>query len=241
MPPERKRIMKHLTAILAVFTLMSIAGCEDYERDLTETDRPTTTPPVETPPIEPPPRDVTMPPASDDMDMPRGDVPTIPPATPPAIPDADAAALTPQDREFIAKAISGSEFEVQSSQIALEQNVGAQLEGVAEMLIKDHTVANTELQALAVRKGMTVPTAMAPEHQEMLDNLELAAGTDFGEKYREAQIKAHEEAIALFEECASSSKDADLKTFAQKTLPTLRAHLEHLRQSTQPAPEQPGS
>jgi putative membrane protein len=236
--------MKHLTAILAVFTCMSIAGCEDYDRDLTETetDRRTTMPPVETPPIEPPPRDVTAPPARDDLDMPGTDVPGRPPATPPVIRDAaDATALTPQDREFITKAVSGSEFEVQSSQLALEQNVDAQLQGVAEMMIKDHTAANAELQALATRKGMTVPAEMAAEHQDMLDNLELAAGTEFGAKYREVQIKAHEEAIALFEECANTSKDADLKAFAQKTLPTLRAHLEHLRQSAEAMPQEPGS
>jgi putative membrane protein len=38
-------------------------------------------------------------------------------------------------------------------------------------------------------------------------------------------VKDHEEDIAEFEKEARSGKDADLKAFAEKTLPTLKEHL----------------
>lgn len=52
-----------------------------------------------------------------------------------------------------------------------------------------------------------------------------ANGAAFDRGFIEAQVKAHQEAISLFEAQANSGSDAELKAFAQKQLPALRAHL----------------
>jgi putative membrane protein len=52
-----------------------------------------------------------------------------------------------------------------------------------------------------------------------------ASGAAFDRGFLEAQVKAHQDAIALFEQQANGSGDADLKAFAQKQLPGLRNHL----------------
>jgi putative membrane protein len=52
-----------------------------------------------------------------------------------------------------------------------------------------------------------------------------ATGAAFDRAFIEAQIKAHQEAIALFEKQANGIGDADIKAFAQKQLPALRNHL----------------
>jgi putative membrane protein len=46
---------------------------------------------------------------------------------------------------------------------------------------------------------------------------------------RRRQIRDHEKTIALFEREAKSGKDAELKAFAEKTLPTLKEHLSMVR------------
>jgi putative membrane protein len=43
-------------------------------------------------------------------------------------------------------------------------------------------------------------------------------------------VKDHEKAVKLFSKESSSGKDAELKAFATKTLPTLQHHLEMARQ-----------
>ena len=53
-----------------------------------------------------------------------------------------------------------------------------------------------------------------------------ATGAAFDRGFIEAQVKAHQDAIALFEKQANGGGDADLKAFAQKQLPGLRNHLE---------------
>jgi putative membrane protein len=50
-------------------------------------------------------------------------------------------------------------------------------------------------------------------------------GAEFDRGFIEAQVKAHQEAIALFEKQANDGDDGDLKAFAQKQLPALRNHL----------------
>jgi putative membrane protein len=52
-----------------------------------------------------------------------------------------------------------------------------------------------------------------------------ATGAAFDRGFIEAQVKAHQDAIALFEQQANGGGDNDLKAFAQKQLPGLRNHL----------------
>jgi hypothetical protein len=63
------------------------------------------------------------------------------------------------------------------------------------------------------------------------------AGDDakFDERYaRNFGVKAHESTIKLFQEAAQNAKDADVKAWAQKTLPSLQHHLE-MAQALPPA------
>ena len=52
-----------------------------------------------------------------------------------------------------------------------------------------------------------------------------STGATFDRGFIEAQVKAHQDAIALFETQVNGGGDAELKAFAQKQLPGLRNHL----------------
>jgi putative membrane protein len=51
------------------------------------------------------------------------------------------------------------------------------------------------------------------------------SGAAFDKGFIDSQVNAHEEAISLFEREAAGGSDAQLKAFASKQLPGLRAHL----------------
>ncbi len=54
-------------------------------------------------------------------------------------------------------------------------------------------------------------------------------GADFDREYVKTMVAMHEKDVAAFSAFAESATDADVKTFAAATLPTLKHHLEMIR------------
>jgi len=76
--------------------------------------------------------------------------------------------------------------------------------------------------------GGVATTGEARDRQAMPQQTEAwmsATGNAFDRGFVDAQVKAHQEAIALFEKQANGGDDSELKAFAQKQLPGLRNHL----------------
>src|SRR5581483_7383681 len=130
------------------------------------------------------------------------------------------------DQQFIAKATSGGMFEVKSSQLALQMGTSANVKRFAQQMVTDHTKANQELSALLARKGLQAPAAMDEKHLEMVNKLAKLQSNEFDKAYWDMQLKAHEKTVELFENAAKNLQDRDLKSWAAKTLPTLREHLQ---------------
>lgn len=131
------------------------------------------------------------------------------------------------DEEFVIKAASGGMFEVESSKLAKSAAGSADVKKFAEMMVTDHEKANKELMEVAKKANLGIPVKMLDEHQKLLDKVKGASGGEFDRTYMEAQVKAHEEAVALFSNAAKNVKNPDLKAFAEKTLPTIKEHYEH--------------
>jgi putative membrane protein len=146
-------------------------------------------------------------------------------AAEPPRPDGPPKGLT--DTEFVYKAAWGNTFEVLSSKMAVEKATKAECKALAEKLIADHSKANDALKAVAAKAGLFLPNGMSPHYEKML--ADLKAAKDFDAAYLDAQVKAHTEAVALFTAAAAGVKDAGLKEYAAKTLPTLKTHLEHVK------------
>ena len=93
-------------------------------------------------------------------------------------------------------------------------------------MIEDHSNANSELKALAAKKGITLPADVTEDQKETYDKLSKLSGAEFDKEYVAAMVKAHEKAVDLFKEQSDDGKDADVKAFASKILPKLKEHLE---------------
>src|SRR5262249_22148137 len=92
-------------------------------------------------------------------------------------------------------------------------------------MVDDHTKAGNELQALASRKGATIPTDVSEKQKASYKMLSSKKAADFDKSYMSAMVKDHQEDVAAFQKEADSGNDPDLKAFASKTLPTLKEHL----------------
>ena len=130
------------------------------------------------------------------------------------------------DRKFIEEAASSGMFEVQVSQLAASKATDANVKSFASMLVDHHTAANNELVKIANAKGVELPAAPKRALRRDIEKLGKKNGAEFDRDYvREVGIKAHEKDIKLFEKASKDVKDAELKAFVDKTLPTLREHL----------------
>lgn len=138
---------------------------------------------------------------------------------------APAFAQQMTEQDFVTQAASGGMYEVQSSQLVLDQaQADEPVLEFAEQMVQDHTKANDELAALAREQNLEVPAEMQPEQQQMLEELQNAEGE--ADTYVQQQVMAHQKTVDLFQAYAEEGDDGELKQFAEQTLPTLQEHLE---------------
>lgn len=143
---------------------------------------------------------------------------------------ASAATLTSKD--FVKKASAANQFEIQSSQLALETSHNDAIDKFAQRMVDDHTEAAGNLgNALDNSKLKVTPEDdVDAKHKLLLGKLDVESGATFDRDYIGMQLKAHKEAVALFSDYAANGRDPALKKFAQDTLPTLKSHLKHVEQ-----------
>jgi putative membrane protein len=94
-------------------------------------------------------------------------------------------------------------------------------------MVQDHQKTSTELKALVEggKVKAALPAALDAEHQKMLNDLKAKSGKDFDQSYDQIQLKAHGDAVALFEAYAKGGDSSELKSWAANTLPHLKEHL----------------
>ena len=141
--------------------------------------------------------------------------------TPPAATGAPAA------QDFVNMVAISDMFEIQSSQLALAKQADAETKPFAEKMVQDHQKTSSELKAMVDggKVKATLPTALDSEHQKMLDELKSKSGKEFDSSYDQIQLKAHRDAVALFDAYAKGGDNPELKGWAGKTLPHLKEHL----------------
>ncbi len=151
--------------------------------------------------------------------------------TPPPPPDS-AVSIGPVDRDsFVKTALSSNDWEIQSSELAKKQASSPDIKSFASMIIDDHVTAGVKLKETLDANNESMPSAaLTSKHQDMLDQLKSAQGEQFDKLYVDMQTQAHVEAIALFRGYSQSGDDKALAGFARETLPTLEAHLAHVKE-----------
>lgn len=146
---------------------------------------------------------------------------------------ASAGANAASDDAFVKKASAGGAAEVKLGELAQQRAQSPQVKEFAQQLASEHRQANTELERLAQTKGMKVETDVSGEHKQAIGRLEKASGQEFDKKFMETVVREHKDDIKDFKKQAQKGKDADIKNWAQKTLPALEKHLQMAQQVQQ--------
>jgi putative membrane protein len=146
------------------------------------------------------------------------------------VPRANAATtISMADTNFILAAAQGGMTEVKLGELAATNGMRADVKEFGQMMVKDHTAINDDLKALAAQKGVTLPDSLDAKHQAMVDKLTALTGSEFDDAYINGMIKAHQKDAKAFKAEAAATQDTDIKSFLDKSIPVVEAHLEHIK------------
>jgi putative membrane protein len=131
---------------------------------------------------------------------------------------------------FVTAAAVGNFFEIESSKLALDRSKSSAVKAVAQRMVDDHSKAAVKLkESVAATKLTMPPDKLDARHQALYDELREKGAGDFDKAFIEAQYEAHVEAVDLFKAYAKGGENDRMRALAAELLPTLEAHLEHVR------------
>lgn len=135
------------------------------------------------------------------------------------------------DKESDAKyLVSASEInleEVQLGQLAQTKGTAAHVKELGKMMEDEHVKAQAELEALAAKKQITIPTTLTDDGMSANRKLMDLKASDFDKEYSDRMVKGHKDAIDKMEKASTDATDPDIRNWATAMLPTLRTHLDH--------------
>ena len=134
------------------------------------------------------------------------------------------AQLSAADKQFMMDAAKDGMMEVHMGQMAQQQGQSDEIKKLGKMIEQDHTKANTQLMAIAQKKGVQLDT------KHKMSKLDKG---NFDQAWLGHMVKEHQKDIAEFQKASQSAADPDVKKFASKTLPVLQKHLKAVQTAQQ--------
>ena len=143
-------------------------------------------------------------------------------------PDASAqtakSSVAATDATFAKQAAMDGMAEVEHGRLASEKASNSDVKQFGARMVEDHGKANDELKSWASSNGVTLPADMGAQHKAMHAKLSKMSGDAFDRAYAAHMVTAHAKAVSSFQNASKTAKNADLKAWAAKTLPTLQEH-----------------
>lgn len=142
---------------------------------------------------------------------------------------AGSGALAASDKAFATSAGRGGIAEVEMGKLASDHAANADVKQFGQRMVDDHGKANDELKAWAAKNSMTLPSEPGAKEKAELKRLSGLNGTAFDRAYMAIMVADHNKDVSEFQRASNTAKNADLKAWAGKTLPTLKEHQQMAR------------
>ncbi len=129
--------------------------------------------------------------------------------------------------DFLVNAAEINLEEIQLGQLAQANGTTQDTKDLGKMMEAEHSKAMKDLEALAAKKAITIPTTLTEKGQDAYKKLSEKKGVDFDKEYADMMVKGHKDAIDKFEKAAGNVKDTEISAWASSMLPSLKTHLSH--------------
>src|SRR5256714_12178220 len=140
-----------------------------------------------------------------------------------------AVAKVSSDEKFADAAAVGGMEEVQLGQLAAQKGASDEVRQFGQRMVDDHSKAGDDLKQVASGKGWTLPSALDAKAQADVQKLSALSGEKFDKEYVGMMLKDHKKDVAEFQKESTGGADADIKSFAARTLPVIQEHLQMIQ------------
>lgn len=130
------------------------------------------------------------------------------------------------DSKFVVKATSGVIMETELGTYAAKSAVTAGVRKFGQTMVTDHSKDKALLSGLAAARHITIPAQTGTDFQKHINEITAKKGIAFDKAYISFMVDDHKEDISEFKKEVNEGKDAEIKTFAAKGVPTLQHHLQ---------------
>ena len=133
------------------------------------------------------------------------------------------------DAEFVREQMTMGQAEIEMGRLAQQKAAHADVKEFGAMMVRDHQSSGEDLKQVVAQTPAQSATPDHAKHQEFLEELRELSGREFDEKYMNRMVEDHEKGIRDLEQKIEGDANPQVKAWANKTLPTMRQHLERAK------------
>lgn len=137
---------------------------------------------------------------------------------------------SPQAQKFLKDAARGNDLEVALAEVGTRKAQNPELKSFSQQMQQDHMQLNQQLKPMAQQYGVTMDQSLNSRDQKELTKLENESPTKFDQELATRFLREHSKAIKEYERASQEALPADVKQFAQTTLPKLQQHFQHAQE-----------
>jgi putative membrane protein len=131
----------------------------------------------------------------------------------------------PLDKDFLVKAATCNNAEIEISKLADNRSKSAQVKEFANTLVKDHKAAFEKTGELLKAHKLGVVTGLEKDTKDEISRLSKLEGAAFDQAFLQHMIQEHRKAISIVENQVKNGREADIRNHAKDMLPELQRHL----------------
>lgn len=135
----------------------------------------------------------------------------------------------PSTQAFLKNAAEMCHAETVLGQLAAERATNKRVKQFGEQVSEAHKRISQEVQLLASRHDVKLPSEISDEHKQKTKELSSLSGHAFDREYLHYILRDQQNEVNEFEEAMQTLEDPDVLHWTHMTLPRLRAHVEEAR------------
>ena len=129
--------------------------------------------------------------------------------------------LSEKETNFVKMSEDHTLLEIKLAQLAQTNASSMEVKNLASALLSDHTKASGELQQLAAKKNISLPSQLSDKSQKYYDKMSLKQGAEFDKSYTKCVVKSHKMGACYLKKESKKAKDGEVKAWAAAEYPVL--------------------